>query len=451
MSKTIPNDLDYNADPKFEKATYKKVMIRIIPLLLLCYTVSFLDRINVGFAKLQMVGDLKFSNTIYGVGAGIFFFGYFIFEVPSNLILHKVGARRWIARIMISWGAVSAATMFVSTPSMFYTMRFLLGVAEAGFFPGIILYLTYWFPAKLRGSIMALFMVGVPLAGIIGGPVSGAILHGFSGTLGLAGWQWLFLLEGIPSCIAGFLVLKYLDNNVSEAKWLNTSEKNLLNVNLANDFDPKKSTKLSEALLNPRIWLLCLIYFCIVMGVFGIGFWMPTIIRNSGVHNTLYIGLLTGIPNVVAAIGMLLVGWSADRHDERRWHFAIPCIVGSLGMFISIEYAHNPVIAIIALSITTLGVFTALPIFWATPTRYLGGIGAAGGIALINSTGNIAGFVSPIMIGKLIDLTHSINPGLYVLASSLLLAGLLVFIFPPSVTKEKRTGSRDSSTTRLTE
>ena len=448
MSNPAPN---CDIDPKFESATYKKVMIRIIPLLLLCYTVSFLDRINVGFAKLQMVGDLKFSNTIYGIGAGIFFLGYFIFEVPSNLILHKVGARRWIARIMISWGIVSAATMFVSSANMFYTMRFLLGVAEAGFFPGIILYLTYWFPAKLRGSIMALFMAGVPLAGIIGGPVSGAILHGFSGTLGLAGWQWLFLLEGIPSCLVGFLVLRYLDDRISDAIWLNADEKDLLKVNLARDSDTKQSVHLLEAFLNPRVWLLCLIYFCVVMGVFGIGFWMPTIIRTSGVNNTLYIGLLSSIPNVIAAIGMILVGWSADRHDERRWHFAIPCILGSLGMFISIEYAHNATIAIIALSITTAGVFMALPIFWAIPTRYLGGIGAAGGVALINSTGNIAGFVSPFMMGKIKDLTHSINPGLYVLASSLLLAGLLVFIFPPRVIKEKLTGIRDDSATRLME
>src|SRR5450830_893919 len=266
----------------FEEATFSKVTWRLLPLLFLCYVASYLDRVNVGFAKLQMLQDLKFSETIYGLGAGIFFIGYFIFEVPSNIILHKVGARLWIARIMITWGIISGAMIFVTTPEMFYVMRFLLGVAEAGFFPGVILYLTYWYPSHRRGKITALFMTGIAISGVIGGPLSGWIMHAFPGVHGLAGWQWMFILEAIPSLVLGVVVIFYLKDRVRDADWLSA-----------------------------------IIYFCFVMGLYGVSFWLPTIIKTTGVSDPLNIGLLTAIPYAIAAIAIIMIGRSADQQRER--------------------------------------------------------------------------------------------------------------------------------------
>lgn len=255
---------------------YAKVTWRLIPFLFLCYVAAYLDRVNVGFAKLQMLGDLQFSETVYGLGAGIFFIGYFLFEVPSNIILHKVGARVWIARVMLTWAIISGAMMFVTTPLMFYTLRFLLGVAEAGLFPGVILYLTYWYPAERRGKVIALFMTGIPVAGVVGGPLSGWIMQAMGGLYGLAGWQWLFLIEAIPSVVMGVAVLFYLDNGIEGARWLSAGEKALLARNVAEDQKGVQSHRLRDGFTNPRVWLLSGIYFCFIMGLYGIGFWLPT-------------------------------------------------------------------------------------------------------------------------------------------------------------------------------
>ena len=271
----------------FEEATYRKVSWRLTPLLLLCYVVAYLDRVNVGFAKLQMVSDLNLSDTVYGLGAGIFFFGYFLFEVPSNIILHRVGARVWIARIMVTWGVISALMMFVTTPAMFYVMRFLLGVAEAGFFPGVILYLTYWYPAHRRGRMTTFFMTAVALSGVIGGPVSGYILKAFNGVNGWHGWQWLFLLEGIPSVLVGVLVFFALDDRIAKATWLTDDEKALLERNIDAEEATKEDPSLGTVMSSPRVWLMALIYFSFVMGLYGIGFWLPTIIKATGVTDAL--------------------------------------------------------------------------------------------------------------------------------------------------------------------
>ena len=415
-----------------ESQVYHKVAWRIIPLLFVSYVVAYLDRVNVGFAKLQMLNDLKFSETIYGLGAGIFFIGYFLFEVPSNLILHRVGARRWIARIMFTWGLVSAAMMFVTTPMTFYVMRFILGAAEAGFFPGMILYLTYWFPAERRGRMTALFMAAVPLAGVIGGPLSGWILQAFSGVQGWSGWQWLFLLEGIPSVVVGLFILTYLDDKIDDAKWLNDEEKRLLQANIKRDGESKTHASLRNAFSNPRVWLFCLIYFCIVMGLYGISFWLPTIIKATGVKDALDVGLLTAIPYSVAAVAMILFGRSADLRQERRWHIAIPSVLGGIGLVMSVIYSGNTVLAIAALSLATMGIITALPLFWSFPTALLTGAAAAGGIALINSVGNLAGFVSPYMMGFIKDLTQSTSKGMYVLAGCMFLVAVLVIACVPA-------------------
>lgn len=415
-----------------DEIAYAKITWRILPLLFLCYIVSYLDRVNVGFAKLEMLSDLKFSEAVYGLGAGVFFIGYFLFEVPSNLILHRVGARRWIARIMITWGLLSAAMMFVATPGMFYTMRFLLGLAEAGFFPGMILYLTYWYPAARRGRITALFMTAVPLAGVIGSPLSGLILERLTGVNGLAGWQWMFLLEGIPSVLVGLIVLFVLEDNIQHAKWLTDDEKCLLARNLAADGQGVVSHSFRDALGNAKVWILSLVYFGIVMGLYGIGFWLPTLVRATGIKDTLNIGLLSAVPYAVATVVMILIGRSADARRERRWHLALPCIGGAAGLALSAVFASSTILALASLTLACAGIMTALPLFWSCPTAFLGGTAAAGGIALINSLGNLAGFISPYMVGLIKAVTDSTDRGMYALACFMVLSAVLILVGIPA-------------------
>ena len=414
----------------FEVETYKKVGWRLLPFLLLCYVVSYLDRVNVGFAKLQMLQDLGFSEAVYGLGAGIFFIGYFLFEVPSNVILHKVGARVWIARTMVSWGLISAGMMFVSSATSFYVMRFLLGVAEAGFFPGIILYLTYWYPADRRGRVTAIFMSAVALSCVIGGPLSGWIMQNFSGFSGLKAWQWLFVIEGLPAVFIGIVTLFYLDDRIEHAKWLTREEKDLLARNIAADNTVKQQPAIGKVLADPRVWLLSLIYFSFVMGLYGVSFWLPTIIKAMGVKDALNIGLLTVIPFGSAVIAMILVSRSADRTGERRWHIAIPALVGAAGLVPSAVLGQNTVLAMAALTLATMGILTTLPLLWSLPTSFLAGAGASAGIALINSLGNLAGFVSPFLVGWLKDITQSTNAGMYLLAGSMVLGAILTMTVP---------------------
>ena len=414
----------------FEEATYRKVAWRLIPFLLVCYIVAYLDRVNVGFAKLQMLADLKFSETVYGLGSGIFFIGYFLFEVPSNVILHRVGARVWIARIMISWGILSACMMFVTTPTMFYVVRFLLGVAEAGFFPGIILYLTCWYPAHRRARVTAMFMTAVAISGVIGGPLSGWILRDFGGLNGWAGWQWMFLIEGLPSVATGIVVLFFLDDRIAHAKWLTADEKALLERNVRADNADKVDAPIGTVLTQGRVWLMGLIYFSFVMGLYGISFWLPTIIKQTGISDALKIGLLSAIPWAFAVVAMVLVARHADRTGERRWHIAIPGLLGAVGLVLSVLWRDDTTLAMAALTLATMGILSTLPSFWSLPTAFLAGTGAAAGIALINSLGNLAGFASPYAVGWLKDLTSSTNSGVYLLACSLVVGAALTLSVP---------------------
>ena len=410
----------------FEDQTYARVTWRLIPFLFLCYVVAYLDRVNVGFAKLQMLSDLKFSETVYGLGAGVFFIGYFLFEVPSNIILTKTGPRVWIARIMVTWGLISSAMMFVTSVESFYILRFLLGVAEAGFFPGIILYLTYWYPAHRRGRIVALFMTAIAFAGVIGSPLSGWIMKSFAGVNGWAGWQWLFLLEGVPSVLVGSWVLFYLDDTVRSAKWLSNDEKALIERDLADDKKGKQEFSLGRLFSNGKVWLLSLIYFAFIMGLYGVSFWLPQLIKNTGVKDVLDVGFLTAIPYGIAAVTMVLMARSSDASGERRWHTAFAAVLGCCGLVVSAIYGDNTVVAMIALSVATAGILSTLPLFWALPTSYLSGTAAAAGIAMINSIGNLAGFVSPYLVGAIKDATQSTAVGMYALAASLLVGAVLV-------------------------
>jgi MFS family permease len=415
-----------------EEALYRKVAWRIIPILFICYIAAYLDRVNVGFAKLQMQSDLpKISDAVYGFGAGIFFLGYFIFEVPSNILMEKVGARFWIARIMVSWGIVSYLMIFVNSAWMFYGLRLLLGIAEAGFFPGVILYLTYWFPSRRRGEMIALFMLAVALTGVIGAPLSGWILHEFSGTTGLRGWQMLFLLEGIPSIALGISVPWLLANEVRSARWLSENEKRLLEQNLQAEEVHKMHLPLSGIFFDPRLILFAAIYFCSVMGLYGTGFWIPQLIKNTGVADPLYVGLLTAIPYAFGAIAMVVLGRSSDRSGERRLHFALASLLGAAGIVISNLFRQNTLIAMVGLTLATVGILATLPLFWPMPTAMLAGSSAAAGIAWINSLGNLAGFFGPSIVGWFADLTKRSDYGLYVIAAALVLGSILVLSFVP--------------------
>lgn len=416
--------------PAFEARTYAKVTRRIVPFLMLCYLVAYLDRVNVGFAKLQMSSDLHFSDTVYGLGAGIFFIAYFLVEIPSNIILHRVGARLWMARIMITWGIISSGMAFVTTPTAFYVMRFLLGLAEAGFYPGVILYLSYWYPSHRRGKMFAAFAMAVPLSGLVGGPLSGYLLHTFTGAMGLAGWQWLFFLEGLPSILVGIAAFLVLTDGISKAKWLTAEERALLEARIGVDSAHKADHSLREVFTNGRVWLLTAIYFCLICGFYTVGFWLPTLISSTGIKDPLMIGLLTAIPYAGAVLTMALVSRSADRRRERRWHLAFVAVLGGVGLIASALFGDQPVLAMIGLTLAAMGALSTLPMFWSLPTAFLGGSAAAAGIALINSVGNLAGFAGPYFIGFMKDLTHSTNTGLYTMAGALILGALLTFLVP---------------------
>jgi D-galactonate transporter len=407
-------------------ALYRKIAFRILPILFCGYIVAYIDRVNVSFAKLQMLTDLHFSESIYGLGAGIFFLGYFVFEVPSNIILHKVGARVWICRVLITWGIISGCNALVRTPAEFYTMRLLLGLAEAGFFPGMILYLTYWFPSHRRAKMVALLLAGNPVAGIIGGPVSGYIMRSFAGHRGIAGWQWLFLIEAIPAIILGIIVFFVFEDRVIHAKWLTPEEKSTVASEIDTEAASKSHTTMLSVFLSPRVWLMGAIYFGIEMGSYAIGFWLPTIIRETGVTDPFQIGLRTIVPYSFALVVMILTGRNSDRTRERRWHLAGPCIVAAIGFVLCTQGAHSATVAAIGMNLAVVGVVTCIPMFWALPTSFLGGAAAAAGIALVNCTGNLGGFFSPAIIGHLKTQTGTLNSGLLLIAGCMLASAVLI-------------------------
>lgn len=439
--------------PEFEKATYDKVAWRLIPFLFLCYIVAFLDRVNVGFAKLQMAPDLQFSDTVYGFGAGIFFIGYFIFEVPSNVILERVGAKIWIARIMITWGIISSAfmftndihwgviaTMFNTTDAefTFYFLRFLLGVAEAGFFPGIILYLTYWFPASRRAKMVAMFMTAIAISNAIGSPISGAIMQYADGANGWRGWQWLFLLEGIPSVIIGALVLVLLDNGPKTSKWLTDAEKNMLAQRLGEDDAGKQELggrhSFMDAFRDGRVWALAVVYFCGVVCFYAVNFWMPTIIQEVGIAKTdfLKVGLLSMIPWGLAAVAMVYWGDHSDRMGERRWHAAGGLLLAIGGMIIlALIGKGSVVVSLTALSLVTVGILSWVATFWSLPTAFLSGTAAAAGIAWINSVGNLGGHFGPDLIGRIRTATGGSSEAAFFTLAAVAFLGVLIILLLP--------------------
>jgi D-galactonate transporter len=407
-----------------------KVTWRLIPFLLVCYIIAYLDRVNVGFAKLQMQSALGFSDVVYGLGAGMFFIGYFFFEVPSNIILHRVGARRWIARIMVTWGVISASMMFVETEMQFYVIRFLLGVAEAGFFPGIILYLTYWYPAQRRGRIVSLFMTGIPLAGVIGGPLSGWIMKTWDQVWGYQGWQWMFLLEALPAIVVGFMVYWYLDDRITDAKWLSESERQMLAQRIEEEDQTKEHMPVMAVLKNKRVWVMSAIYFSLAMSLYGVSFWLPTIINGMGVKDNLTIGLLSAVPWLAGVFSMLWFGRSADKHKERRWHLVIPMLMAATGLVLSVLLASNVYLSFLALILACMGIVSGIPLFWSLPTSFLAGAAAAAGIAAINSIANLAGFVAPYVVGWLKQITQSTDSGMYLLACVLLTGAAITLTIP---------------------
>lgn len=414
------------------KALYQKVIIKIIPYIFVCYLFNYLDRVNVGFAKLHMLDALGMSEAAYGLGAGIFFIGYLCFGLPSNLAIQRFGARRWIATIMILWGALSASLMFVKTAESFYVIRFFTGAAEAGFFPGLILYFTRWFPASVRGRVMALFMSAIPLSGVLGGPLSGWILDVFSThpIAGLEAWQWLFLIEGIPTIFLGVGIFFVLDDRIEDAKWLTQKEKDILLLELAED-EIKNSTVKSDGitavLKSKTVWLLGLIYFSFQGGVYAISFWLPTVVKSGNWGNMLMVGFITAIPYAAATFFMIFMGRSADKNNERRWHLAIPMMMSALGLMIAANSGGASYLALFGLTLATMGAFTALPMFWPLSSSYLSATAAVGGVAIINSVGQIAGFASPYFVGWVKDTTSSTDMAWCTL-SILTLTGAVVML-----------------------
>jgi ACS family tartrate transporter-like MFS transporter len=426
-------------DRTIEQSTMRKVYLRLLPFAVLSYILAYIDRINVSFAGLTMRGDLDMSATAFGFAAGTFYWGYFLFEVPSNVIMEKVGARIWIARIMISWGLVATAMAFVAGETSFYALRFALGVAEAGFFPGIILYLTYWFPREERARIVSLFMTAVPIATVVGGPLSGALL-GLHGLGGIAGWRWLFIIEGIPAVLLGIVALKFLTDRPKDAHWLTPEERTALERRLEAEAEDTRASGyagIGQALTNPRVIELGLLYFCLVIGLYGIGFWMPQVLKTFGLSN-LAIGFLTAVPYLIAAIGMVIAGRHSDATGERIWHVALPLFLSGAAFAWSAHAGPLPLV-MLALSLATLGIYAAIGTFWSLPTSILTGTGAAAGLALINSIGNCGGFAGPVIVGQLKGATGDFTAALLFLAGALAVAGALALHFGESERRRRRT------------
>lgn len=415
-------------------ATFRKIVGRVVPYIFVCYLFNYLDRVNVGFAKLDMLDALHMSERAYGLGAGIFFLGYIACGVPSNLMLQRVGARRWLALIMVVWGLLSAAQMFVRGPSSFYLLRFVTGAAEAGFFPGLVLYLTRWFPSARQGRVLTLFMSAIPLSGVLGGPLSGWMLSHFAAAQGgLAAWQWLFLLQGLPTVVLGLGMLVLLSDTIGQAAWLAPEERVAVDEALRQDQlaqPQQRADSFGAVLRNPAVWMLGLLYFCIQAGVYAINFWLPTIIRSSGIHDAAAIGWLSAVPYVGASLFMIVMGRSADRRRERRWHLAVPLLMAAGGLAVAARFPDSMPVALGALTVATAGALTGLPMFWPLCNGYLSPAAAAGGLALINSMGQLAGLVSPYLVGWVKDATHRTDGALALLAAMAVLGVVLVLRMP---------------------
>jgi D-galactonate transporter len=432
------------SDSPLEAAVYRKITWRIMPFLFLCYVLAYVDRVNVGFAKLQMQQALGMSDSVYGLGAGIFFIGYFLFEVPANLMLQRIGARRWIGPIMIAWGFVSACTLCVKGAAGFYVFRFLLGIVECGFFPGVILYLTYWYTQKHRARMVAIFMSAVPISTIFAGPLSGWILARMNDVGHLSAWQWLFLVEGIPSVIVGLITLLYLTDHPCKARWLNEDERKLVLLRLQEEEDLKKKTgraghSLKDAFRSVPVWLLSLAYFGSTAGNYGITFWLPQLIKETLTKDPLAIGWISTLPGVASILAMFIWGHHSDKTGERRWHMALAAIFGAAFFAISAIPGISGVAGMAAITIASAALMCQFAVFWSLPTAILSGSAAAAGIAWINSIGNLAGYASPHAVGFLRDQTRSMIPALLALCGAQLLTAIMILVVTRQKTHRGRT------------
>jgi ACS family tartrate transporter-like MFS transporter len=417
---------------ELETRVLRKITLRIVPFVMLLYFIAFIDRVNIGFAALTMNKELGFSPSVFGFGAGIFFLGYFLFEVPSNLVLDKVGARIWIARVMISWGLISGAMAFIQGSTSFYMLRFLLGAAEAGFFPGIILYLSYWFPARQRAAVTAIFMAAAPLSTVLGSPLSAALLE-MHGVLGLSGWQWVFVVEAVPAVILGVVVLFYMTDRPEQAKWLSDDERHWLVITMNAEAAGKAGTashSVWRGLVDLRVIALSLVYFGTSAGLYTLGIWAPQIIKEFGL-SSLQVGFLNALPGVVAVVAMVVWARHSDRTGERTWHVVGACLLASLGLVLA-GFAGSVLAVLLALTLVNIGISSAKPPLWSMPTMFLSGSAAAAGIATINSIGNLGGFVGPAMIGWIKDLTGSFQGGLFFVAGLLVLSAVLTLVLARS-------------------
>ena len=425
---TIPSA---EKEPLAVTQLFSKISWRILPFLIICYMIAFLDRINIGYAQLQMKQTLTFSDATYGLGAGIFFVGYFLFEVPSNLLLERIGVRKTLLRIMFTWGIVACAMAFVQTPMQFYIARFLLGALEAGFFPGIILYLTYWYPSARRGQIIALFMTATAIASVIAGPLSGATMKYFNDIEGWHGWQWLFISQGLPASILGIAAYFYLQDKPEDAKWLSSEEKAALRFQLDHDHKDVESAHHAgffQMLKDPKVYGLAFTYFLLLGATYTMVFWIPTLIKSWGVADLLVIGLLATLPQIAGIIGTILTGRHSDKTRERRWHYAACVTVGAVGL-LAMTFSHgNLVASVLGLTLAGLGFISATPLFFTTITEYLSRASAAGGIALISSLGNLGPAIAPSVTGYITATTGSSLMSTYLVVGAYLLSGLLLLI-----------------------
>jgi len=407
-----------------EVAAYRLVSWRVLPFLAICYLFAYLDRINIGFAKLQMQSDLALSDAAYGLGAGIFFFGYVLFEVPSNLLLAKIGARRTLSRILILWGMTSAAMLFVTNEAAFYILRFLLGAFEAGFAPGMIYYLSLWYPRARMARAMAIVLGAAPVGGAIGGPLSTWIMTHLAGASGLAGWQWMFLIEGVPSVLLGAVAYLFLIDKPADAPWLTAAQKTILASQVERPATGRSSS-LTKALADPRIYVLAAAYFCLICGLYAVSFWLPTILKSAGLTDLFKIGMYSAVPYLAAIVAMYILSRSSDRGGERRWHSAAPAILGA-GFLTIAAYSTSFPAALASITLATAAIFASYTVFWAIPQEHFKGTAAAGGIAFINSIGLFGGFFSPTIIGWTKGVTGSLQAGLLVIAALLVIGAVLL-------------------------
>jgi MFS transporter, ACS family, tartrate transporter len=426
-----------------EERAFRKATRRLVPFLFLIYVVAYLDRVNVSFAQLQLEDDLAFSDTIFGIGAGIFSIGYVIFGVPSNLALARFGARRWLAAIMIVWGVLSAATMFIESATAFYVLRFLLGAAEAGFFPGIILFLTWWFPERERTRVLALFFTAIAVAYVAGGPLSGGLLE-LDGFLGLDGWQWLFLIEGLPAIALGWVTLRFLDDRPEQADWLEPEEREFLAAEVAREHELREAASvggLRAALRSGQLWLLSFFYFVVIAAGFGLTFFVPDLVQDRTGYSDLQVGVLAAIPYGVATAVMLVVAGRAERASSRRPYVIVPVLIGALGCVLT-AHVQSPLLLTVAITLAAVGLLSVLPVFWGYPTALFSGSAAAAGIALVAAIGNLGGFAGPAFTGIAEDSSGSFEMPLTVLGVLLVAAAALSLRF-----RERRAPVLEPATT----